>query len=102
MALQKLNNSNFKNEVLEKEGIALVDFYATWCGPCKMISPVVDEIAAERADITVGKVDVDENGDLASAYGVMSIPTLIAFKDGKEYARSVGYKAKEQILAMLG
>ena len=102
MSVKKLNNSNFENEVLANSGTVLVDFYADWCGPCKMMSPVIDEIAEERADITVGKLNVDDSPDIAAKYNVMSIPTLITFKDGKEVARTVGFNPKEKILASLG
>ena len=99
--LKKLNTQNFDNEVLNNNVVALVDFYADWCGPCKMVAPIVNEIANERSDITVGKVNVDENNSLAVKYGVVSIPTLIVFKDGKEQTRIVGYRPKEDILAIL-
>lgn len=99
--LKKLNNHNFQNEIIENAAIALVDFYADWCGPCKMLSPIIDEIAEERTDITVGKVNVDENNSLATKYNVMSIPTMIIFKNGKEQARVVGVRPKEDILAEL-
>ena len=99
--LKNLNTQNFDNEVLNNNGVALVDFYADWCGPCKMVAPIVNEIANERYDITVGKVNVDENNSLAVKYGVVSIPTLIVFKDGKEQTRIVGYRPKEDILAIL-
>ena len=99
--LKKLNNHNFQNEIIENAGIALVDFYADWCGPCKMLSPIIDEIAEERTDITVGKVNVDENNSLATKYNVMSIPTMIIFENGKEQARVVGVRPKEDILAEL-
>lgn len=78
--LKKLNNQNFKDEVLNNNDTVLVDFYADWCGPCKMLAPIMDEIAAERTDITVGKLNVDENGALAAQYNVASIPTMIVFK----------------------
>lgn len=97
--LKKLNEQNFDHEI--KGGTALVDFYADWCGPCKMVAPIVEEIANQRTDITVGKVNVDESNALAVKYGVISIPTLIVFKDGKETARLVGFRPKESILAML-
>ena len=82
MSVQKLNQNTFNNAIAN--GTALVDFYADWCGPCRMVSPIVDEIAEERSDITVGKVNVDDENALSMKYGVMSIPTLIVFKDGKE------------------
>ena len=99
MSVQKLNQNNFNKAIAN--GTALVDFYADWCGPCRMVSPVVDEIAEERRDITVGKVNVDDENALAMKYGVMSIPTLIVFKDGKEAARIVGARPKADILAEL-
>ena len=99
--LKKLNNHNFQNEIIENTGLALVDFYADWCGPCKMLSPIIDEIAEERTDITVGKVNVDENNSLAAKYNVMSIPTMIIFKNGKEQARVIGVRPKEDILTEL-
>ena len=99
MSVQKLNQNNFNNAIAN--GTALVDFYADWCGPCRMVSPIVDAIAEERSDITVGKVNVDNENDLAMKYGVMSIPTLIVFKDGKETARIVGAGSKDVILAEL-
>ena len=97
--LKKLNSQNFENEI--NANTTLVDFYADWCGPCKMIAPIVEEIANERDDITVGKVNVDNDGALAMKYGVVSIPTLIVFKNGKEQSRIVGYRPKEAILAEL-
>lgn len=97
--LKRLDSNNFLNEI--NVGTTLVDFYADWCGPCKMIAPIVEEIANERTDITVGKVNVDNDADIAIKYGVSSIPTLIVFKDGKETARVVGYRQKDDILAML-
>lgn len=97
--LKKLDVNNFESEI--SAGTVLVDFYADWCGPCKMIAPLVEEIANERADITVGKVNVDTDAQIAIGLGISSIPTLIVFKDGKETARAVGYRAKDDILAML-
>lgn len=99
MSVQKLNQNNFNNAIAN--GTTLVDFYADWCGPCRMVSPIVDEIAEERSDITVGKVNVDDENALAMKYGVMSIPTLIVFKDGKEAARIVGARPKADILEEL-
>lgn len=98
--LLKLNEQNFANEILNSS-TALVDFYADWCGPCKMIAPIVEEIANERTDITVGKINVDESPALAMKYNVSSIPTLIVFKNGIELSRIVGYRPKEDILAKL-
>ena len=95
----KLNNENFESAV--QNGTALVDFYADWCGPCRMVAPVVEEIAGERPDVSVCKVNVDESGELAVRFGVASIPTLIVFKDGKEYRRIVGFRPKRDILAAL-
>ena len=99
MSVQKLNQNNFNNAIAN--GTALVDFYADWCGPCRIVSPIVDEIAEERRDITVGKVNVDDENSLAMKYGVMSIPTLIVFKDGQEKTRIVGARPKAAILAEL-
>ena len=99
MSVQKLNQNNFHNVIAN--GTTLVDFYADWCGPCRMVSPIVDEIAQERNDITVCKVNVDDENSLAMKYGVMSIPTLLVFKDGKEAARIVGARPKADILAKL-
>lgn len=99
MSVQKLNQNNFNNAIAN--GTTLVDFYADWCGPCRMVSPIVDEIAEERSDITVGKVNVDDENALAMKYGVMSIPTLIVFKDGQEKTRIVGARSKAAILAEL-
>ena len=83
----------FNNEI--KEGIVLVDFFATWCGPCKMQSPIIDSLKEERSDIKIMKVDVDKEEDVARTYGIMSIPTLMLFKDGKEVAKNVGFMPKE-------
>ena len=99
MSVQKLNQNNF-NDAIAK-GTSLVDFYADWCGPCRIVSPIVDEIAEERRDITVGKVNVDDENALAIKYSVMSIPTLIVFKDGKEKTRIIGARPKSDILAEL-
>ena len=96
-----INKSNFQNEVLNSEKPVLLDFWAPWCGPCRMVSPVVDEIASERGDIKVGKVNVDEQPELAAQFGVMSIPTLVVMKNGKLANKTVGAKPKAQILAML-
>ena len=94
-------NQNFEKEILQSEKPVLLDFWASWCGPCRLVSPIVDEIAEERSDVKVGKVNVDEQQELAAAFKVMSIPTLVVIKDGKIINQSIGARPKEQILAML-
>jgi len=96
-----ITKETFENEVLKSDKPVLLDFFATWCGPCKMISPVLDEIAAEREDIKVCKVNVDEEPELAARYQVMSIPTLMVVKNGEVVNQSLGARPKAQILAML-
>lgn len=97
-----LTNDNFKNDILEAAGPALVDFWAPWCSPCRMIAPVVDEIALEfDGQIKVGKVNVDENREIAIEYGVMSIPTLVIFKGGQPVDRVVGFKSKNELKELL-
>ena len=99
----KITAENFENVVLNSDNPVLVDFWATWCGPCKMIAPVVEEIAQEYEDkIVVAKIDVDEVPSVAAKYNVMSIPTLIVFENGKEVNRLVGFRPKAQIVAALG
>ena len=102
MAEITLTKDNFEEQVLRADKPVLVDFWATWCGPCRMLAPIVAEIAEERGDVTVGKVNVDDESELAARYGVSSIPTVILFKDGKVSATSVGYRSKAQLLAALG
>lgn len=97
--MKNLNEETFVNETAR--GTVLVDFFAEWCGPCKMLSPILHEVENERADVTICKVNIDDNFELAKAYKVMSIPTMIIFKDGKESARIVGYCSKDEILAKL-
>jgi len=97
----KITNKNFEEEILNGEKTAIVDFYADWCGPCRMMSPIIDEIAEENADIKVGKVNVDENQELAMKYSVMSIPTIIIFKNGKVHKQFVGVTSKTDILSNL-
>ncbi|MDY2883515.1 MAG: thioredoxin [Romboutsia timonensis] len=96
-----INTSQFRGSVEENQGVVVVDFFATWCGPCKMLAPIVDEIAQENDDIKVAKVNVDENPNIALDYKVMSIPTLVVIKGGKEVSRSVGVVDKKEILEML-
>ena len=96
----RLNDDNF-NRVRDNEGVSLLDFYADWCGPCRMVLPIVDEIAKEREDLLVGKINVNDNPDLAKEFGVMSIPTLIVMKDGKIVNRVSGAKSKSQILDLV-
>ena len=102
MAVNKVNNDTFKNLVLDNPKTVLVDFYADWCGPCKMLAPVVEQIANENVEVDVFKLNVDEAAELAVKYGVMSIPTLIVFKSGEVAAKTVGVQIKQNILNMLG
>ena len=101
MSAIRINNQNFKNEVLHSDKPVLLDFWAPWCGPCRMVLPIVEEIAEERKDIKVGKINVDEQPELAAQFGVMSIPTLVVIKDGKIVKQAMGARPKSAILAML-
>lgn len=101
MSVINITNENFEAEVMNSEKPVLLDFWATWCGPCKMIAPIVHEIADERDDIKVGKINVDEEMRLAMRFGIQSIPTLVLMKGGKAVAQSIGYQSKDQISAML-
>ena len=101
MSAISVNKNNFNQEVLNSDKPVLLDFWASWCGPCQMVSPIVDEIAAERSDIKVCKINVDEQPELAAQFGVMSIPTLVVMKNGKVINQAVGARPKAQILAML-
>lgn len=101
MSALNINAKNFNEEVMNSDKPVLLDFWAAWCGPCRMVGPVVEEIADERDDIKVGKVNVDEEQELAAQFGVMSIPTLVVIKDGKVVNQVVGARPKASILAML-
>ena len=100
MAVQKVNLENFES-IKNQEKPVLLDFYADWCGPCRMVGPIVEQIADERDDIIVGKINVDENPELASQFGVMSIPTLVVLKNGEIANQSVGALPKAKILALI-
>ena len=101
MSVIEINNENFENEVLKSDKPVLLDFWAAWCGPCRMVSPIIDEIAEENPQIKVGKVNVDEQSELAAKFQIMSIPSLFVIKDGKIANSSVGVKPKQQILKLL-
>lgn len=101
MSAVNINKLNFQAEVMNSEKPVLLDFWAPWCGPCRMVVPIIEEIAKERADIKVGKVNVDEQPELASQFGVMSIPTLVVMKDGKIVNQAMGARPKNAILGML-
>lgn len=98
MAVAHIDKSGFQKEVLDHKGVVMVDFYATWCGPCKMTGPIIEELAKEKTDIKFVKVDVDQNQDLSSQYNVFSIPTFIVFKDGQPVNQFVGAMSKEGFL----
>ena len=101
MAALHITNKNFKEEVLNSDKPVLIDFWASWCGPCRMVGPIIDEIAKENPDIKVCKVNVDDEPELASEFHIMSIPTLVVMKDGQVIRQSMGAKPKSQILDLL-
>ena len=101
MSAIHINKNNFSSEVLHSDKPVLLDFWAPWCGPCRMVVPIVEEIARERGDIKVGKINVDEEPELAAQFGVMSIPTLVVMKNGRIVNQAVGARPKAQILGML-
>ena len=102
MAVITITKENFAQEVLQSEKPVLLDYWASWCGPCRMLSPIVDEVAEERGDVKVGKVNVDEQPELAGEFGVMSIPTLLVFEQGKLVRQAVGARPKASVLDLLG
>ena len=101
MSAININKNNFQNEVLNSDKKVLLDFWAPWCGPCRMVVPIVEEIAGERPDIKVGKINVDVEAELASQFGIMSIPTLVVNENGKIVNQAMGARPKEAILGML-
>lgn len=101
MSILHVNQESFEKIIHESSKPVLVDFWATWCGPCRMLAPVLEEVAEERQDVTVCKVDVDEERELALEYGISSIPTLLVFKNGEVVKKSIGVISKEEMLALL-
>ena len=101
MAVVKLTAENFEQEVLKSDKPVLVDFYADWCGPCKMMAPVIEQISNEETEIKVGKINIDENIEIAQKYKVMSIPMFIAFKNGEVAAKTLGAQPKEEVLKLV-
>lgn len=99
--VKHINSSEFKEEVLDQKGLVLVDFFATWCPPCKMLGPVLEEVSNSRANFKIVKVNIDENPDKASEYGVEVVPTMIVFRDGKIVNRTEGYMPKDDVIDLL-
>lgn len=102
MSLININNSNFESEVIKSDKKVLVDFWAPWCGPCRMLLPTIEELAKSLTDVKICKVNVDDEGELATKFGIMSIPTLMVFENGSIVNRSVGVRSEDEILEMLG
>lgn len=101
MSVIEINSQNFKDEIINSDKTVLIDFWAAWCGPCRMVGPIIDEVAAEREDIKVAKINIDEEPELAEAFNIMSIPTMVVVKDGKVVNRAMGARPKNQILSLL-
>lgn len=99
--IKHINEKEFENEIIKKQGVCLVDFYATWCGPCMMLAPVLEEVSNSRAGYNIYKIDVDENNNLAQKLNIDTIPTICIYKDGKIVDRQVGYKNKEEIVELI-
>jgi len=102
MSVLHITTENFQQEVIDSDKPVLLDFWAAWCGPCRMLAPILDQIAEENPNVKVGKVNIDDQEALAEAFGIMSIPTLIVFKDGRPVKQAMGVRPKKQILDMLG
>lgn len=98
MSVKVLNKENFEENVLNNEGSVVVDFWAPWCGPCRMLSPLVDEVALELKEVSFGKVNVDDEKELADRYGIMSIPALVLFKNGEAVSSMIGFRPKERVI----
>ena len=101
MAIINITKEIFEEQILKADQPVLVDFWAVWCGPCQMLSPIVDEVAAEAGNVKVGKINVDEEPALAAKFGVMSIPTLLVFENGKVVKQSIGYIEKDEVMALI-
>ena len=101
MAVISITSENFESQVLQNTGTVLLDFWAPWCGPCRMVAPILEEIAQEDESITIGKINVDDQMALAARFGIVSIPTLIVFRGGVEVTKAIGYRPKADILALL-